>query len=63
MKLINFSEMNNQRIKIIKMKDNPKCYNKLMDEIDKIKNENDYLMNIINYIELTKVFNFEDKSS
>ena len=58
-----FSEMNNQSIKIIKMKDNPKCYSKLMEEIDKIKNENDSLLNIINYVELNKVFNFEEKSS
>ena len=55
--------MNNQYIKIIKMNDNNKSYNKLANQIDKIKKENESLLNIINSVELNKVFEMENKSN
>jgi hypothetical protein len=58
-----FSEMNNQYIKIIKMKDNNKNYNKLRNQIIQIKKENESLLKIINSVELNKVFEMENKNN
>ena len=58
-----FSEMNNQYIKIIKMKDNNKNYNKLKNQIIQIKKENESLLKIINSVELNKVFEMENKNN
>ena len=56
-----YSEENNHLINIIKMNEN--TFQKLNEDIEKLKKENDILFNILNYVELNKVFNFEDKSS
>ncbi len=55
--------MKNQYIKTIKMKDNNKSYNKLANQIDKIKKENESLLNIINSVELNKSFEIENKNN
>jgi hypothetical protein len=55
--------MNNQYIKIIKMKDNNKNYNKLRNQIIQIKKENESLLKIINSVELNKVFEMENKNN
>jgi hypothetical protein len=56
-----YSEENNHLINIIKMNEN--TFQKLNEDIEKLKKENDILFNILNYVELNKVFDYENKNN
>lgn len=53
-----YSEMNNNMINILKAKEKPTNYAALLEEMHQLKQENKKLLNIINHIELNKVFTF-----
>jgi len=56
-----YSEENNHLINVIKMNEN--TFQKLNEDIEKLKKENDILFNILNYVELNKVFDYENKNN
>lgn len=56
-----YSEKNNNYISILKSKNDPNYNNKILQEIEMYKRENEKLLNIINQVELNKVFNFQNE--
>ena len=58
-----YSEMNNNLINVIKAKERPANYAAMLEEIHQLKEENKKLLNVINHIELNKVFGFESEKN
>lgn len=54
-----YSEMNNNMINILRAKEKPANYAALLEEMHQLKQENKKLLNVINHVELNKVFTFD----
>ena len=58
-----YSEINNDEINVIELGKNPNSVNKLMKEIEQLKNENELLKNLNNTTEDNKVFDKVDEEN